>query len=44
MNCGESIIEAAPHSWQIEEHEPEDLRQPDELAADAVGESLGCAP
>lgn len=27
----------APHSWQIEDHEPEDLRQPDELAADDAG-------
>lgn len=39
-----STASRAPSSWEIEEIEPDDLRQPDELAADDAGESLGCAP
>jgi len=33
-----------PHSWELEDHEIEDLLQSQELAADDAGENLGDAP
>lgn len=33
----DAVASHAPGSWEIEDYYPEDLRQPDELAADDAG-------